>query len=126
MEPLIKDTSNKGHLSIKDKTPIPNVSFIQRFHYSVQTLLRYYVFDNLAKTVKTARKDKESLTVDTRVSLYTTSVQPQGITFSLREERGRERQSGRGEGRERVIYSTASTAGKWEREIVVSHHAVFM
>ena len=32
VEPLIKDTPNKGHLSIKDKNPCPNMSFIRRFH----------------------------------------------------------------------------------------------
>ena len=32
VEPLIKDTPNKGNLSIKDKSPCPNVSFIRRFH----------------------------------------------------------------------------------------------
>ena len=31
-EPPIKDTPSKGHLSIKDKTTCPNMSFIRRFH----------------------------------------------------------------------------------------------
>ena len=32
VEPPIKDTPNKEHLSIKNKSPCPNVSFILRFH----------------------------------------------------------------------------------------------
>ena len=32
VEPLIKGPPNKGHLSIKDKAPCPNMSFIWRFH----------------------------------------------------------------------------------------------
>ena len=36
VEPPIKDTLNKEHLSIKDKTPCPNVSFVRRFHCILQ------------------------------------------------------------------------------------------
>lgn len=74
-----------------------------------KTLLRYYVFDNLAKTVKTASGAKELLKVDTHVTLYYHGNTTAGNNTFIKRKEG-ERQTER------------QTEREWEWERGSSKH----